>query len=212
MKVQALFLCAIPAITSLLSVAEAKADIIVSAGYYDLSPCCGNPNPVPNPWYGSPNTAFFGSSAEATSGDPDEAAILIQNTGSSAVTLWPGATVGPYTLWDSFIGAGYSIGAGDSVILSGTVTNSFDGSDIGLGGSKVSLTFNGTIYSFTDTENVLGGYPAYDETLPWTKLGSVTFSTVPEPSTWAMLIVGLAGLGFAGHRRSKRSATALAAA
>jgi hypothetical protein len=31
-------------------------------------------------------------------------------------------------------------------------------------------------------------------------------SIVPEPSTWAMLLLGFAGLGFAGHRRSRKSA------
>jgi hypothetical protein len=35
---------------------------------------------------------------------------------------------------------------------------------------------------------------------------------VPEPSTWAMMLLGLAGLGFAGYRRTKKSATAFAAA
>ena len=29
-------------------------------------------------------------------------------------------------------------------------------------------------------------------------------TTVPEPSTWAMMLVGLAGLGFAGYRRSRQ--------
>jgi hypothetical protein len=29
---------------------------------------------------------------------------------------------------------------------------------------------------------------------------------VPEPSTWAMMLVGFAGLGFAGHRSTKRRA------
>ena len=29
--------------------------------------------------------------------------------------------------------------------------------------------------------------------------------TVPEPSTWAMMIVGFAGLGFAGYRRSRKA-------
>jgi hypothetical protein len=28
--------------------------------------------------------------------------------------------------------------------------------------------------------------------------------SVPEPSTWAMLLIGLAGLGFAGSRRTMR--------
>jgi hypothetical protein len=35
---------------------------------------------------------------------------------------------------------------------------------------------------------------------------------VPEPSTWAMMLLGFAGLGFAGYRRARsRSVTALAA-
>jgi PEP-CTERM motif len=32
--------------------------------------------------------------------------------------------------------------------------------------------------------------------------------TVPEPSTWAMMLVGFAGLGFAGYRASRRTAAA----
>jgi hypothetical protein len=35
--------------------------------------------------------------------------------------------------------------------------------------------------------------------------------TVPEPSTWAMMLLGFAGLGFAGYRRAERTAQRLAA-
>jgi hypothetical protein len=35
-----------------------------------------------------------------------------------------------------------------------------------------------------------------------------TTQTVPEPSTWAMMIVGFAGLGFAGYRRAKAKTVA----
>jgi len=31
---------------------------------------------------------------------------------------------------------------------------------------------------------------------------------VPEPSTWAMLVIGFAGFGFVGHRRSMKTASA----
>jgi hypothetical protein len=31
----------------------------------------------------------------------------------------------------------------------------------------------------------------------------------PEPSTWAMMLVGFAGLGFAGYRKSRRRAASL---
>jgi PEP-CTERM motif len=34
---------------------------------------------------------------------------------------------------------------------------------------------------------------------------SVSGSVVPEPSTWAMMLLGFAGLGFAGYRRARRA-------
>lgn len=35
---------------------------------------------------------------------------------------------------------------------------------------------------------------------------SPVVASVPEPSTWAMLLIGFAGLGFAGYRRATKSA------
>jgi hypothetical protein len=34
--------------------------------------------------------------------------------------------------------------------------------------------------------------------------------TAPEPSTWAMMILGFAGLGFAGYRRAGKAAVVAA--
>jgi hypothetical protein len=46
---------------------------------------------------------------------------------------------------------------------------------------------------------------------PWIMLSQVEFTTaVPEPSTWLMMIVGFAGLGFAAYRRKARSGFAVA--
>ena len=45
---------------------------------------------------------------------------------------------------------------------------------------------------------------------PTSKLGSRAFvlSTVPEPSTWAMGLLGFAGLGLVAARRARRMASA----
>jgi hypothetical protein len=45
----------------------------------------------------------------------------------------------------------------------------------------------------------------------WTNTGVVN-DAVPEPSTWAMLLIGFAGLGFAGYRKAHSARTALSAA
>ncbi len=40
----------------------------------------------------------------------------------------------------------------------------------------------------------------------WNPSDPIAASAVPEPSTWAMMLIGFAGLGFAGYRRAKRAA------
>jgi hypothetical protein len=39
---------------------------------------------------------------------------------------------------------------------------------------------------------------------------SVTGSTVPEPATWAMMLIGFAGLGFLGYRRNPKAVSVAA--
>jgi unsaturated chondroitin disaccharide hydrolase len=65
----------------------------------------------------------------------------------------------------------------------------------GKGGTNTALIYGD--YYFTEAllrlQNVLDGKP-----------GWVLYSpTAPEPSTWAMMLVGFAGLGFAGYRRAR---------
>ena len=61
------------------------------------------------------------------------------------------------------------------------------------------VQFMGTFSSLTWTNPVYENYYA------------VTVGSVPEPSTWAMMMLGFAGLGFAGYRKAKVARTALAA-
>ncbi len=64
-------------------------------------------------------------------------------------------------------------------------------------------------------------FPAFFEAIPGaflTNLGdfgaTFTFTLVsaaaPEPSTWAMILLGFAGLGYAGYRKAKRTRIATA--
>ena len=85
-------------------------------------------------------------------------------------------------------GGGYSGGGGGGS----------DGSGGGGGGSFLSsLASDPTLVA---GENAGGG------------LVSIVSPTVavPEPSTWAMMLIGLAGLGFAGLRRKHRKSIASA--
>jgi PEP-CTERM motif len=40
--------------------------------------------------------------------------------------------------------------------------------------------------------------------------GSVTSTPIPEPRTWAMMLLGFAGLGYAGYRRTRRATVTIA--
>jgi hypothetical protein len=188
----------------------ARADVITYAGYYDLAPCCGNLNPLPNPWLGSPNTIFLGStSAFLSPSDPDEAAVMIQNTGPVSVTLSSGISIGGLTLWDTLIGSGVVIQPNWSVILSGTAFENMDGSDFFLS-ALVALTIDGVAHSYTDSGNVLAGSPngPSNETMPWTEIGRISTSETPLPAALPLFATGLGALGLLGWRRKRKAQAA----
>jgi hypothetical protein len=53
--------------------------------------------------------------------------------------------------------------------------------------------------------DIVGGGPA-----PTFNAISISGTVVPEPSTWAMMLLGFAGLGFAGYRHAKKASPASA--
>jgi hypothetical protein len=112
--------------------------------------------------------------------------VLLETAGDAAVGGKP---------IDLIIGTGPYTNANSSIIVhdpSIQGTGTFALSALGV---TASTQVTGVIFSF-------GTGP--DTFLPVT--------TVPEPSTWAMMILGFAGIGFMAYRRSRKNTMALTAA
>ncbi len=104
--------------------------------------------------------------------------------------------------------SGYNFSMGSST--GGENWNVYGSNDTGVGAS-LSFLLTGT--NDQSVHSLTGGYKYYDffygnspnatggdNVLLHTFAGSV-----PEPSTWAMMLLGFAGLGFAAFRRSRKS-------
>jgi hypothetical protein len=79
-----------------------------------------------------------------------------------------------------------------------------DNSNFGGVGAPSSILINGTNYA----PSVI----SFSSAQPWIFLSEAEFSgiagAVPEPSTWAMMLLGFAGIGFMAYRRRKSAAIA----
>jgi hypothetical protein len=85
----------------------------------------------------------------------------------------------------------------------GTSTGDFELNGVGAGFSTVTTSFDSALnqtFVMTQNSNYTGGF-----VLNFTLFGSPV-AAVPEPSTWAMMLIGFAGLGFA-FRQSRRRAS-----
>ena len=82
----------------------------------------------------------------------------------------------------------------------------------------VSFDENGTLVTLSDTGHIIdtGNYDFINgstdgnESIKWNLIGSEATrgGTIPEPSTWAMMLLGFAGLGYAGYRKTREPRTA----
>ena len=111
------------------------------------------------------------------------------------------------------LGAGYLL---DAENILGALSSSYldtspsgesvltDGYTGTVNGTNTALIFGD--YYFTEAllrlQTVLDGEP------DWVLYSPAATLVVPEPSTWTMMLLGFAGLGFAGYRRRPRSSRA----
>jgi PEP-CTERM motif len=105
-----------------------------------------------------------------------------------------------------------------------------DGTDILGFDTAYPISTNGLMFDVGTTSAVWGNYPLFGfwsngdgsfgsffngkvaGTEYYVAVGTANVSAVPEPSTWAMMILGFAGVGFMTYRRSRKSTMALSAA
>jgi PEP-CTERM motif len=95
------------------------------------------------------------------------------------------------------------------VTVNGTETFTEDGDSTQKGdGSAIFIGWSGgpiRTLEFEITAASSGGGGTSDFAI-----GTVSLTSVPEPSTWAMMVIGFAGLGYVGYRASRRAAAATA--
>jgi hypothetical protein len=80
-----------------------------------------------------------------------------------------------------------------------------------IGGGDLSVIINGVQVLAADfvADSVINLGSGFGPNIDLVLEGSGDFvlgGAVPEPSTWAMMLVGFAGLGFAGYRSTRRRA------
>jgi hypothetical protein len=93
-----------------------------------------------------------------------------------------------------------AIGGGDDILVIGPVAAGANcgASCQGFGGSAVLAAGN----YYLDLSGIGGGTSGYG--------GNLSVAAVPEPSTWAMMILGFFGVGFMAYRRKARSSFRIA--
>ncbi len=138
--------------------------------------------------------------------------IYAANAGSASAQSHFAASVTPVFTYPTFnltsyISADYFVAPNDSIPLDYTQSGTYTSADYSMyayfDAFSVSLDLQ--------TGQSSGNWTAADVTLSSVTVSSVTLSeplsptSVPEPSTWAMLLLGFAGLGFAGYRTSRKS-------
>jgi PEP-CTERM motif-containing protein len=192
------------------STAAASNEVLISGTNGDITSLAWDP--VTHVLYGNTTSGFGGAdqlySINATTG----AATLVGDIGSANVYALgfsqTGVLLGESDATVDLLSISTATGAGTDIGPTGLSGNydlaSRPGDDVvfGLGSSTYGLyTYN----TGTGATTLVG---AYGEDVNLAGLAFLPAGGVPEPATWAMMIVGFGGLGFVAYRRSRNPAIA----
>lgn len=168
-------------------------------------------------FFANANTLYV---ADEGTGNTTDATV---NAGLEKWTLSSGSWHLDYTLQNNLIGQTYNVAGWDyteTVTGLRNLTGRVDGNgDVTLwattGTSSGSGDNGADPNQIVDITDVLGvttlpkneSFSVFDPAELGLRYGGVAFAT-PEPSTWVMMLLGFAGLGFAGYRTSRRTTIA----
>jgi hypothetical protein len=190
--------------------AAASNEVLISGTNGDITSLAWDP--VTHALYGNTTSGFGGAdqlySINATTG----AATLIGGIGSVDVYALgfsqTGVLLGESNATGELLSISTATGAGTDIGSTGLSSNydlasrPGDGVVFGLESGEYGLyTYN----IGTGAASLVG---AYGEDVNLAGLAFLPAGSVPEPATWAMMIVGFGGLGFVAYRRSRNPALA----
>ena len=237
MSVNWLFKAAILAASVALAATQASATQLITNGEFTTGDLTGwttfttsngslGPSPLPQvtsfdvTGTGATNAAQFQVGEAVYDGGTQQGGGLSQTVVATAGTISFSASIAAYD-----INAGNADAGTFSVLLNGAVedTVAFGGID-SLTPLRGQLSFDASVAAGpqtieilmtrvfangnADTCGVLLGCTPFQYV---TDISALETTGVPEPSTWAMMLMGFAGLGWAGYRRTKTTGAALGA-
>jgi CHRD domain/PEP-CTERM motif len=199
-----------------LSSGSSRADIFLHA---DLTNSAENPPTVPTTTQGAPRPASFGTAdfvlnAAQTALTFTATIFNIDFTGTqtadtndnlAAAHIHAGPMVTPTTngpvVW-GFFGAPFNDNNPNDIVFTPFAT----GVGGTISGKWDELEGNGTTLD-AQLANILGGHSYINFHTVQFGTGEVrgNIAAIPEPSTWAMMILGFAGIGYVTYRRRKQS-------
>jgi len=207
-----------------LTLSSARADIFLHA---NLSNAAETPGPTtPTTSVGAPRPASFGTAdfvlnTAQTALSFTATVFNIDFTGTQtadvndnliAAHIHAGPAVTPTTnvgvVW-GFFGSPFNDNNPNDIVFAPFAT----GVGGTISGKWDALEGNGTTLT-AQLDNILTGHSYINFHTTQFPGGEIrgNISAVPEPSTWAMMILGFAGIGFMAYRRSRKNTMALTAA